>query len=62
VMIKTETATVRQQPKTDASPVFRATRGVLLDVTGKSDANGWLQVKHANGLTGWISVQDVWGQ
>ncbi|WP_296895308.1 SH3 domain-containing protein [Thiobacillus sp.] len=62
VMIKAETGTVRQQPRADAPLVFRAARGVLLNVTGKPDATGWLPVKHANGLTGWILVQEVWGQ
>lgn len=62
VMVKAEAATVRQQPRADASPVFRAVRGVLLEVTGKSDTLGWLPVKHASGLAGWVSVQDTWGQ
>jgi SH3-like domain-containing protein len=62
VMVKTETGTIRKQPRADAEAVFRATRGLLLDVTGKPDAYGWLPVKHANGLAGWISVQEVWGQ
>ncbi|MBS0310538.1 MAG: SH3 domain-containing protein [Proteobacteria bacterium] len=62
VIVKTETGTVRQQPRADAAPVFRAARGVLLDVTGKPDATGWLPVKHADGLTGWILMQEVWGQ
>ncbi len=62
VMIKAETGTIRQQPQADADIVFSAARGVLLDVTGKPDAYGWLPVKHANGLSGWILVQEVWGQ
>ena len=62
VMVKAETSAIRQQPRADADIVFRAARGVLLDVTGKPDAAGWLQVKHANGLTGWIPVNEVWGQ
>ncbi len=62
VMVKAETGTVRQQPHADADIVFRAARGVLLDVTGKPDAAGWLPVRHANGLRGWVPVQEVWGQ
>lgn len=62
VMVKAETGTVRQQPQADATIVFRAARGVLLDVTGKPDTYGWLPVKHADGLSGWILVQEVWGQ
>jgi len=62
VMVKVETSVVRQQPRADADIVFRAARGVLLEVTGKPDVYGWLPVKHANGLTGWVPVQEVWGQ
>ena len=62
VMIKADTSAIRQQPRADAEVVFRAARGVLLEVTGKSDASGWLPVKHADGLTGWVQVREVWGQ
>jgi len=62
VMVKVETSTIRQQPRADADIVFRAARGVLLEVTGKPDAYGWLPVKHADGLTGWVPVREVWGQ
>jgi SH3-like domain-containing protein len=62
VMVKADTSAIRQQPRADADIAFRAARGVLLDVTGKPDASGWLPVKHANGLTGWIPVNEVWGQ
>lgn len=62
VMVKADTSTIRQQPRTDADIVFRAARGVLLEVTGKPDAYGWLPVRHADGLTGWVPVREVWGQ
>ena len=62
VMVKADTSTIRQRPRADADIVFRAARGVLLEVTGKPDAYGWLPVKHADGLTGWVPVQEVWGQ
>lgn len=62
VMVKADTSTIRQQPRADADIVFRAARGVLLEVTGKPDANGWLPVKHAGGQGGWIPVREVWGQ
>ena len=62
VMVKVETSAIRQQPRADANIVFRAARGVLLEVTGKPDAYGWLPVKHADGLTGWVAAREVWGQ
>lgn len=62
VMIKADASAIRQQPRADAEVVFRAARGVLLEITGKPDAYGWLPVKHADGLAGWVPVREVWGQ
>lgn len=62
VMVKADTSAIRQQPRADADIVFRAARGVLLEVTGKPDAYGWLPVKHADGLAGWVPAREVWGQ
>lgn len=62
VMIKSDASLVRQQPRADAGIAFRAARGVLLEVTGEADAYGWLPVKHADGLAGWLPVNEVWGR
>ena len=62
IMIKAETSTIRQQPRADAEVVFRATRGVLLGVTGPADAYGWLPVKHVNGQSGWLPAHEAWGK
>ena len=62
VMVKAESSLVRQLPRADAPVVFRAARGVLLGVTGAADAFGWLPVKHADGLAGWIPAHEVWGR
>ena len=62
VMIKSETSVIRQQPRAEADVVFRAARGLLLEVTGEADTYGWLPVKHADGLTGWLPAQEAWGK
>ena len=62
VMVKSETSIVRQQPRADANVVFRAARGVLLEATGEADAYGWLPVRHADGLAGWLPAHEVWGR
>lgn len=62
VMIKSESGIVRQQPRADAGIAFRAARGVLLEVIGEADAYGWLPVRHADGLAGWLPVNEVWGR
>ena len=62
VMIKTESSAIRQQPRPDADIAFRAGRGVLLEATGDANAFGWLPVKHADGLTGWLPAHEAWGK
>ena len=62
VMVKNDSSVIRQQPRADAEVAFRAVRGVLLQVSGTVDAYGWLPVKHADGLTGWVPAHEVWGR
>jgi SH3-like domain-containing protein len=62
VMVKADVSLIRQQPLFDADVVFRAARGVLLDITGESDTYGWLPVKHADGLAGWMPAYEAWGK
>jgi SH3-like domain-containing protein len=62
VMVKGEPSVIRQQPRADADVVFHAARGVLLEVTGEADAYGWLPVKHADGLSGWLPAHEAWGR
>jgi SH3-like domain-containing protein len=62
VMVKADTSVIRQQPRADAEVVFRAARGVLLDVTGEVDSAGWLPVKHADGQAGWLPAHEAWGK
>lgn len=62
VMVKPDESAIRAQPRADAEIVLRATRGVLLDITGDTDAYGWLPVKHASGAHGWLPAHEVWGR
>lgn len=62
VMVKVEASVARARPSPDADGVFRAARGVLLEVTGPADAAGWLPVRHAEGLAGWLPAHEVWGE
>lgn len=62
LMIKAETSTIRKQPRADAEVVFSAARGVLLEITGPADNFGWLPVKHADGLAGWLPAHEAWGR
>jgi SH3-like domain-containing protein len=62
VMVKVDVSLIRQQPQPDADIVFRAARGVLLEITRESDTYGWLAVKHADGLAGWMPAYEAWGK
>ncbi len=61
VLVTVNEAVVRQQPQALADPVFRAARGVVLDVDSVA-GNGWVKVRHADGMTGWLRLADVWGK
>jgi hypothetical protein len=61
IMVKADTALVRKQPRAGADVAFRAARGTLLEVAGDADAFGWLPVKHAGGLGGWLPAHEAWG-
>lgn len=62
VMVRAEVGSVRQQPRPDAEVVFRATRGVLLELGADAGTAGWVAVRHANGLAGWLPLNEVWGR
>jgi SH3-like domain-containing protein len=62
IMVKAETSVIRKQPRADAEVVTRVAHGVLLSVTGPADAYGWLPVKHADGLSGWLPAHEAWGR
>jgi SH3-like domain-containing protein len=62
VMVKADASVIRQQPRADADVVFHAARGVLLDIIGEADPYGWLPVRHADGLAGWLPAHEVWGR
>ena len=64
VSVKTDTAQARREPRADAAPAFAAARGVVLQLTPRTDASppGWLAVRHASGVAGWLRADEVWGE
>ncbi|MUI13219.1 SH3 domain-containing protein [Massilia dura] len=45
----------------DASAVvFTVDKGVLLEL-GEPGANGWIKVRHRDGLAGYVRGSDIWG-
>lgn len=62
VMIQAPASLVRQQPRADAAVVFRATRGVLLELGKEDGPPSWVPVRHPSGLAGWVPLAEVWGR
>lgn len=60
IVIKAEIANLRQRPTTKSPVVLKAQRYVPFRVlTRKGD---WLQVRHADGETGWLHKSLAWGR
>ena len=60
VIVTAAVADARQAASDAAALVFRAQRGVALDVAEPA-AGGWIRVRHAEGQTGYIKISQVWG-
>ena len=61
MVIATMTATVFSAPQDGAEAVFRAERGVVLELVEPSSAPGWARVRHQDGASGFIRAREVWG-
>jgi SH3-like domain-containing protein len=59
-VVSTTTCTVRSTAADSGAAVLQVERGVVLDVT-EVGANGWVKVKHADGVSGFVKASDVWG-
>ncbi|MGC2518520.1 MAG: SH3 domain-containing protein [Burkholderiales bacterium] len=60
VTVAAAVADVRQGADDKAPLVFQAQQGVALEVAEPS-ANGWVKVVHADGQTGYVKINQIWG-
>ena len=60
VLVKSATAAVRQKPADDAPVVFEVQRDVLLEIVEQASGS-WIQVRHRDGVAGYVRATDVWG-
>ncbi len=60
VIVTAERASIRSAPESDAAIVFEASRDVVLDLLSPAQV-GWAQVRHRDGLTGYIFISQAWG-
>lgn len=61
VVVTAQTGLVRQSPDSKASVLLRVAQNVLLERLDGAPP-GWVKVHHRDGVTGYISVGDVWGE
>ena len=60
VIVTAAVADVRQTANDQAGLVFRAQQGVALDVA-EPPAGGWVRVRHADGQSGYVKINQLWG-
>ena len=57
-IVTADTIVARSSPSPAAPAVFYGRRNLTLDVLGEK--NGWVEVLHADGETGYVLFSDVW--
>ncbi|MFC3460040.1 SH3 domain-containing protein [Massilia haematophila] len=60
VVVKAVLARVRAAPDDNAALVMTADKGVLLELLAPA-SGGWAQVRHRDGIVGYVRGADIWG-
>ena len=60
VVVTAPFADVRQSASEQSPLVFQAQQGVALELA-EPHAGGWLKVRHADGQTGYVKINQIWG-
>ncbi|MDD2833872.1 MAG: SH3 domain-containing protein [Methylotenera sp.] len=61
LMATAEQAEIRQQPEANSVLMATVEKGVLLEVLDAKLNNGWVKVKHRDGVSGYILIVSTWG-
>lgn len=61
VMVTANNAEIRQAADVTSALVATLEKDVALEVVDGKLNNGWLKVKHRDGLTGFILISSTWG-
>jgi SH3-like domain-containing protein len=59
-LVTAAVAVVRQRPEEAAPLAFQAQQGVLLEVV-EAGVTGWARVRHADGASGYVRANQLWG-
>lgn len=60
VLVSQPQASVRQSASESAAPVFTTVKDAVLELM-EPPAAGWIRVRHADGSSGYLRVNEVWG-
>lgn len=60
VVVTAPVADVRQAASEQSTVAFQAQQGVVLELAEVS-SSGWVKVRHADGMTGYVRINQVWG-
>lgn len=60
LIVKKRVVNIRSGPGTNYRTIGKANYGVVFK-TLKRNKNGWVQIKHENGLVGWVKRTLLWG-
>ena len=60
VVVKSRVAEVRAAPDDFARVAFKVAQGVLLELV-EVMPSGWIRIRHADGGTGFVRADDIWG-
>jgi len=61
VLISADQAEIRQSADATSNLLATLEKDVLLEVVDTKLNNGWLKVKHRDGVTGYILISSTWG-
>jgi len=61
VMVITANAEIRSGADTASSLLATLEKDVVLEIADAKLTNGWLKIKHRDGITGFILISSVWG-
>lgn len=60
VIVRVPQAEAREAADMSAKPIFHAEQDVALELV-ENTGNGWVKVRHRDGLMGYVQISQVWG-
>jgi SH3-like domain-containing protein len=61
MVLTTTTTDIKASEDANSAMLATVEKDVVLEMVSPSIKNGWLKVKHRDGITGFVQVTNVWG-